>query len=149
MHARVFTPSADAAHTNRLAEAPADVAGPTAVDSSGDPSDPGAACRRKTTPLVAFVGARRLAAIRCPQRKLKPRTGSTGSGAPELESSRMPHIDVTIVRFIVASLWTKVVELQPMSLIRGMRNFAVNRGDGWAHFGHTWCPQTSILVNHN
>jgi hypothetical protein len=26
---------------------------------------------------------------------------------------------------------------------------AASRGTGWAHFGHTHCPQRSILVNHN
>jgi hypothetical protein len=29
------------------------------------------------------------------------------------------------------------------------RNCTVNRGTGWAHFGHTRCPQRSILMNHN
>lgn len=29
------------------------------------------------------------------------------------------------------------------------RNCAVNRGPGWAHFGHTQSPETSILANQN
>jgi hypothetical protein len=32
---------------------------------------------------------------------------------------------------------------------QGGRRCAVRRGTGWAHFGHTQCPQRSILVNHS
>jgi hypothetical protein len=68
---------------------------------------------------------------------------------------------------IVPSLATKVVEQQLMSLMDGARgSYRMPHGIGrsvrrvarlhpesrdwlaWAHFGHTQCPQTSILVNH-
>lgn len=57
MYTRILTARADTADSQRVTKAPTHVTGPTSIDPSGDPSDPGAACRRKTTSLVAFVDA--------------------------------------------------------------------------------------------
>jgi hypothetical protein len=93
VHARVFAPRADAADAQRVTEAAADIPGATAVASSCDPSDPGAACRREPTPLVAFVDA--------PPSGHQMPTVQIGAEnrlwRSELESSRMPHIDVAIL----------------------------------------------------
>src|SRR6476660_4229465 len=57
---------------------------------------------------------------------------------------------------LLSSRSAKDVEQQLMSLIGvACPHWLLRRigpavgGHGWAHFGHTWCPQRSILVNHN
>ena len=67
-----------------------------------------------------------------------------GSGASELKSSRMPHVDVAILRIIVASRGTKVVELQPMSLIRQDMQFRCQSRD---LLGTFWAHSVSTEVN--
>jgi hypothetical protein len=56
----------------------------------------------------------------------------------------MPHIDVAILRFIVASLGTKVVELQPMSLMGQDAQFRSQSRD-W--LGTFWAHSQSREVN--
>ena len=118
MHTRVFAPGADAADPDGLSETPAHIVCATAVDLLGDPSDPGAACRPKPTPLVAVVDAPPGSHQMPPAHTSKPGTSPTGSSVrSEPKSSRVPHIDPAILRLIAASFGTKVVELQSMSLM--------------------------------
>jgi hypothetical protein len=56
----------------------------------------------------------------------------------------MPHIDVAILRSIVASLGTKVVELQPMSL---MGRYAQFRSKSRDWLGTFWAHSLPIEVN--
>lgn len=61
-----------------------------------------------------------------------------------VESSLMPHIDVAIPQSIVASLATKVVEPQPMSLMGRDAEFRSQLGD-W--LGTFWAHSVSTEVN--
>lgn len=76
----VLAAGADAAHTDRLAEAPADVAWTAAVDLASDSLDSCAPRRREPAPPVALVGASlRHQSLATRVQARRPSTGSCSS----------------------------------------------------------------------